>query len=68
MDVNSAELWGFNKDFWDGYCWIPDNLGNWLSVSGGGAAKYLKGAGAVAFGGAMMGLGVAQLVCQYLKK
>ena len=24
---------GFNDSFWNGYCWVPDQLGNWIGVA-----------------------------------
>ncbi|WP_428655094.1 hypothetical protein [Runella sp.] len=66
MKINNNKLAtlnaGFNKDFWNGYCWAPDNIGNWLGLTGL-VGKWIPGAVLTGFGG---GLTVAQLICQYV--
>lgn len=59
---------GFNNDFWNGYCWVPDQLGNWVGVATSIFGKQLTSAiGGTILSGFGGGLAVAQLVCQYVK-
>jgi|GEM_PF-3291047 len=55
---------GFNQSFWNGYCWVPDQLGNWVGVVE--ASIGLK-FGIPVLAGMGWGLAVSQLVCQYVK-